>query len=72
MPDLWDTNPDSVFSRPDSQPDPVPSDHDHTQEVRLKDGSGKLRLPAYVLIALVVTLAAAIMVSIVAVLVGFT
>ena len=72
MPDLWDTNPDNVFSPPDTQPDLIPSDHDdHTQEVRLKDDHGKLRLPAYVLIALVVALAA-IMVSIVAVLVGFT
>ena len=44
------------------QPDPAPSgDHDHddhTEEVMLKDSSGKLRLPAYVLIALVIALAA--------------
>jgi hypothetical protein len=72
MPDLWDSNPDHVFSPPDAQPNPAPSDHDdHTQEIRLKDDRGKLRLPAYVLIALVLALAA-IAVAIVAVLVGFT
>jgi hypothetical protein len=71
MPDLWDTNPDSVFNPPDTQPDPDPSAHDDHAEVRLKDDRGKLRLPAYVLIAVVVALAA-ITVSIVAVLVGFT
>jgi hypothetical protein len=71
MPDLWDTNPNNVFSRPDTQPDSAPSDHDDHAEVRLKDDRGKLRLPAYVLIALVVAMAA-IMISIVAVLAGFT
>jgi hypothetical protein len=69
MPDLWDTHSDKTSSTPDTQPDPIPSDHDHA-EVRLKDDRGRLRLPAYVLIALVVTLAA-ITVAIVAVLVGF-
>jgi hypothetical protein len=58
MPDLWDTSPDNVFRVTDEQPDPAPSGHDdHTQEVRLKDDRGKLRLPAYILIALVVALA---------------
>jgi hypothetical protein len=53
MPDLWDTNPDHVFSPPDAQPNPAGSDQDdHTQEIRLKDDRGRLRLPAYVLIAL--------------------
>jgi hypothetical protein len=53
-------------------PDPAPGEHvDHSQEIRLKDDHGRLRLPAYVLIALgmaVVAVAGAI----VAVLVGFT
>jgi hypothetical protein len=71
MPDLWDTNPDSVFNPPNTQPDPGPSAHDDHAEVQLTDDRGKLRLPAYVLIALVVTLAA-ITVSIVAALVGFS
>lgn len=73
MPDLWDTNPDRVFSPPDAQPNLAPSDHhdDPTQEIRLKDDRGRLRLPAYVLIALGIALVA-IAVAIVAVLVGFT
>ena len=71
MPDLWDTNPDSVFNPPDTQPDAAPSAHDDHVEVRLTDDRGKRRLPAYGLIAMVVALAA-ITVSIVAVLVGFT
>ncbi len=35
MPDLWDTNPDNVFSTPGEQPDKAPSSHDndHTEEV---------------------------------------
>ena len=53
MPHLWDTHPDNVSSRPDPQPDPTPSDHGDHAEVRLKDDRGRLRLPAYVLIALV-------------------
>jgi hypothetical protein len=58
MPDLWDTNPDNVFRVPDEQPNPAPSAHDdRTQEVRLKDDRGRLRLPAYILIALVAALA---------------
>jgi len=71
MPDLWDTNPDHVFSPPDGQPNPAGSDQDDlTQEIRLKDDRGRLRLPAYLLIALGIALVA-ITVSIVAVLVGF-
>ena len=70
MPDLWDTNPDKVFRPPDAPTNRATSDHeDHTQEIRLKDDRGRLRLPAYVLIALVVAVAA-IAVAIVAVLVG--
>jgi hypothetical protein len=71
MPDLWDTNPDNVFRVPDEQPDLAPSGHDNDLpgEVMLKDRSGRLRLPAYVLIALVIALAA-ILLLIVAVLVA--
>jgi hypothetical protein len=72
MPDLWDTNPHSAFSTPDERPDPAPSGHDnHRQEIRLTDARGRLRLPAYVLIALGIAVVA-IAVAIVAVLVGFT
>ena len=47
MPDLWDINPDNVFSPPDAQTDPATSDHgDYTQEISLKDDRGNLRLPA--------------------------
>ena len=72
MPDLWDANPDNVFSPPpDAQPDPTTSDHDtYTQEIRLKDDRGRLRLPAYVLIALGIAVVA-LTISILAVLVGF-
>jgi hypothetical protein len=60
MPDLWDTNPRNAFSPPDEQPDPPPSGHDddHAEEVTLRDYRGHLRPPAYVLIALVIALAA--------------
>ena len=65
MPDLWDTNPDNVFSPPGEQPDPAPSGHDDpTKEVQLRDERGRLRLPAYVLIALGITLAAILLVVI--------
>jgi hypothetical protein len=54
MPDLWDTNPDNVFNGPGKKPDPPPNgNNDHTKEVPLRDHRGRLRLPAYVLIALV-------------------
>jgi hypothetical protein len=70
LPDLWDTNPDKVFRPPDAPTNPATSDHeDHTQEIRLKDDRGRLRLPAYVLIALVVAVVA-ITIAILAVLVG--
>jgi hypothetical protein len=59
MPDLWDTNPDHVFGTPGKQPDPTPNgNNDHTKEVRLRDHRGRLRPPAYVLIALVIALVA--------------
>jgi hypothetical protein len=51
MPDLWDTNPDHVFSTPAGQADPAANGHDRSKEVRLKDHRGYLRPPAYVLIA---------------------
>jgi hypothetical protein len=71
MPGLWDTNPHNVFGTPGEGPDPPPSGHDdHTQEIRLKDDRGRLRVPAYVLIALGIALVA-IAVAIVAVLIGF-
>jgi hypothetical protein len=73
VPDLWDTNPDNVFSSPDQQPNPGGRHHDNdptTQEIGLKHDRGRLRLPAYVLIALVIALVA-ITVVILAVLVGF-
>ena len=70
MPDLWDTDPDNVFSPPDAQPDSAAGDHESsTQEIRLKDDRGKLRLPAYVLIALAIAVMA-LTIAIVAVLVG--
>jgi hypothetical protein len=59
MPDLWDTNSDHVFQTPGEQPDSALSGHDdHSQEVRLRDHRGRLRLPAYILIALVLAVAA--------------
>ena len=59
MPDLWDTNPDNIFSGSSKKPDPDPNgNHDHTKEVPLRDHRGRLRPPAYVLIALVIALVA--------------
>ena len=56
MPDLWDPHPD--VSAAGELPDPVPDGgDDRIREVLLKDRDGKLRLPAYVLIALAVVLA---------------
>jgi hypothetical protein len=55
MPDLWDTNPENVPDTPGEQPAPAASDHD-PKEVRLKDQRGRLRPPAYILIALVIAL----------------
>jgi hypothetical protein len=54
MPDLWDANPENVPDTPGEQPAPAASDHD-PKEVRLKD-RGRLRSPAYILIALVIAL----------------
>ena len=59
MPDLWDTNPEHVFGTPDEQPDPAPSGHDdHPKEMKRKDLRGRSRLPADILIALVIAVAA--------------
>ena len=59
MPDLWDTNPDNIFSGSGKKPDPDSNgNNDHTEEVTLRDHRGRLRPPAYVLIALVIALAA--------------
>ena len=59
MPDLWDPNPDNTFNGSGTKPDSAPNgNHDHTKEVRLRDHRGKLRLPAYILIALVIALVA--------------
>jgi hypothetical protein len=64
MPDLWDPSPD--VSPPAEQPDPTPSGQgDRTGEVRLKDREGRLRLPAYILIALVVVLATVLLLVVV-------
>jgi hypothetical protein len=58
MPDLWDTNPENVFGTPGEQPDSAPSGHDdHTEEMKRKDLRGRIRLPADVLIALVIAVA---------------
>ena len=70
MPDLWDTNPDNVFRTSGKQPNPGPSghhDHDeHIEEVLGKDHRGHLRPPAYVVIALVIALAATTLAIVVA------
>ncbi|HKQ02346.1 MAG TPA: hypothetical protein VJ735_18640 [Actinomycetes bacterium] len=65
MPDHWDTKPENLFTSPDEQPDPAPKGHDdQTNEVRLKDDRGRLRLPAYVLIALGIAVAALLLVAV--------
>jgi hypothetical protein len=61
MPDLWDTNPNSVFKTPGERPSPTAGAHDHPKEVRLKDHRGHLRPPAYLLIALVILLVAVLL-----------
>ena len=64
MPDLWDSNPDHVFGTPGDQPDPAPNGQDdQTNKVKLRDPSGRLRLPAYILIALVIAAAAILFVA---------
>jgi len=64
MPDLWDTNSDHVFPTPGEQSDSALSGHgDHSQEVRLRDHRGRLRLPAYIVIALVLAVAAIVVLT---------
>ena len=64
MPDHWDTRPEDLFTPPDEQPDPAPDAHvDQTNQVRLKDPGGRLRLPAYVLIALVIAASVILLVA---------
>lgn len=64
MPDLWDTNPDHVFGTPGEEPDPAPSGRDeHPKKVVLKDHTGRLRPPAYVLIMMAVVLAATVLLT---------
>jgi hypothetical protein len=67
VPDLWDPDPGPDDAGVDGeQPDPAPGDHDdRTREVMLKDREGRLRLPAYVLIALVVVLATILFLTVV-------
>jgi hypothetical protein len=64
MPDHWDTKPEHLFSVPDEQPDPASSSHhDPAHEIKLRDPSGRLRLPAYILIALVISAPAILLVT---------
>jgi hypothetical protein len=58
MPDLWDPNPGpGDAGAAGERTDSVPGGNDEpTREVKLTDHQGRLRLPAYVLIALVVVL----------------
>jgi hypothetical protein len=64
MPDHWDTKPENLFSVPDEQPAPAPNGQDdQTNQLRLRDPSGRLRLPAYILIALVIAVAAILLVT---------
>jgi hypothetical protein len=64
MPDLWDSNPDHVFNTAGDQPDPAPNGQDdQTHQIELRDSSGRLRPPAYILIALVIAAAAILLVT---------
>ena len=63
MPNHWDTKPEDLFNTPGKQPDPAPNGHDPTKEVQLRDSGGRLRLPAYILIALVIAVAAVLLVT---------
>ena len=64
MPDHWDTKPENLFSLPAEQPDPAPRSHEQPTEIELKDDRGRLRLPAYTLIALVIATVALLLVAI--------
>jgi hypothetical protein len=64
MPDLSDSNLDHVFDTPGDQPDPAPNGQDdQSNEIKLRDPSGRLRLPAYILIALVIAVVAILLVA---------
>jgi hypothetical protein len=64
LPDHWDTRPEDLFTPPDERPDPAPGAHDdQANQVKLKDPGGRLRLPAYILIALVIAAAAILLVA---------
>ena len=64
MPDHWDTNPENLFSLPAEPSGPAPNNQgDQTTEIKLKDDRGRLRLPAYILIALVIATAALLLVA---------
>jgi hypothetical protein len=64
MPDHWDTKPENVFSLPAAQPDPAPNGHlDHPKEIKLTDDRGRLRLPAYIMITMVIAAAALLLVA---------
>ena len=70
MPDHWDTRPENLFTPQMSSPTRPPTTpppqrlRDHTNEIRLKDPSGRLRLPAYILIALGIALVALLLVAV--------
>jgi hypothetical protein len=61
--DLWDANPDYVFRAPDEQSDPSPAGQDDPPWRLLKDSSGHLRPPAYLLIALVTAVATVVLLT---------
>jgi hypothetical protein len=64
MPDHWDTKPEDLFRVPAEQPAPTPNGQDdQPNEIKLRDPSGRLRLPAYILIALVIAVAAILLVT---------
>lgn len=63
MPDPWGTNPDNIFSAPRDPLGRSHSGHENvSSEMKFKDDRGRLRLPAYILIALVIALAAILLV----------
>ena len=65
MPDHWDTRPEDLFSPPAEQPDPASKRHDdHPTEIKLTNDRGRLRLPAYILIALGIAVAALLLVAV--------
>ena len=60
----WDTKPEISSTRQMSNPIRPPNgDRGQTHEIKLRDPSGRLRLPAYILIALVIAVAAILLVA---------